>query len=390
MKKTKKLNSAKIEELADQDDNIDSKNNKSTSTSPSSNRNKKETNVKLRKNKDRAYSSGGEIEDNEHEVDSNNHKEDINDEDDDEHHHHKNHHHDGDDEHHGHSHVPTFFSIPYILKKAGEIASNNREFLIYIWANLIWLIFTLGVFIVLDIPKMIQQVDLRREVLFVWCTLTMIPNIIIFFFDDTDYKTLEKLESEKQERKKKRDDERKEKKKAKIKEKLNKYTPTQRLLLNTAVYLCLLLLVVLLAWQTYRWYLKTQQNIEERIKGHHIQTGDTQLSEMVSVKKQKKSQENIGSKLALVMKSGKSQLGYKSTLKTLRNGKAKLVLISNNCPALRRSEIEYYAYLSKTKFHLFNGNNIDLGTGCGKHFRVSVMSITDAGDSDILTALGAK
>ncbi|GAM20370.1 hypothetical protein SAMD00019534_035450, partial [Acytostelium subglobosum LB1] len=107
---------------------------------------------------------------------------------------------------------------------------------------------------------------------------------------------------------------------------------------------------------------------------------------MVSTKKQKKSQENISSKLALVMKSGKSQLGYKSTLKTLRSGKSKLILISNNCPPLRRSEIEYYAMLSKTNVHLYNGNNIDLGTGCGKKFRVSVMSITHEGDSDILTS----
>eukprot|EP01133_Synstelium_polycarpum_P013677 gene13677-16106_t len=101
---------------------------------------------------------------------------------------------------------------------------------------------------------------------------------------------------------------------------------------------------------------------------------------------EKKSQENIGQKLALVMKSGKSELGYKSVLKTIRAGKSKLILISNNCPPLRRSEIEYYAMLSKTNVHLFNGNNIDLGTGCGKKFRVSVMSVTNEGDSDILTA----
>ena len=35
------------------------------------------------------------------------------------------------------------------------------------------------------------------------------------------------------------------------------------------------------------------------------------------------------------MKSGKYTLGYKSTLKTLRQGKAKLVIISNNTPQLR-------------------------------------------------------
>lgn len=42
---------------------------------------------------------------------------------------------------------------------------------------------------------------------------------------------------------------------------------------------------------------------------------------MVAVKKSKKSQESINSRLALVMKSGKYTLGYKTTLKTLRSGK---------------------------------------------------------------------
>lgn len=39
---------------------------------------------------------------------------------------------------------------------------------------------------------------------------------------------------------------------------------------------------------------------------------------------QKKSQENINSRLALVMKSGKYTLGYKTCLKTLRSGKGAL------------------------------------------------------------------
>lgn len=37
---------------------------------------------------------------------------------------------------------------------------------------------------------------------------------------------------------------------------------------------------------------------------------------------------------------------------------AKLVLISGNCPPLRRSELEYYAMLSKTPVHLYAGSNV--------------------------------
>merc|ERR1712060_381741 len=101
--------------------------------------------------------------------------------------------------------------------------------------------------------------------------------------------------------------------------------------------------------------------------------------------------ENINSRLALVMKSGKALLGYKTSLKSLRQGKAKIVLIANNCPPLRRSEIEYYAMLAKTVVHPYAGNNITLGTACGKMFRTTVVTVTDPGDSDILgsTELGA-
>ncbi|KAG2492545.1 hypothetical protein HYH03_009210 [Edaphochlamys debaryana] len=84
------------------------------------------------------------------------------------------------------------------------------------------------------------------------------------------------------------------------------------------------------------------------------------------------------------MKSGKYTLGYKTCLKTLRSGKAKLVIICNNCPAVRKSEVEYYAMLAKTGVHHYGGNNVDLGTACGKYYRVSVLAITDPGDSDII------
>jgi large subunit ribosomal protein L30e len=99
---------------------------------------------------------------------------------------------------------------------------------------------------------------------------------------------------------------------------------------------------------------------------------------------QKKAIESINSRLQLVMKSGKASLGYKETLKTLRNNKAVVVIISSNCPPLRKSEIEYYAMLSKTETILYNGSNTDLGTACGKYYRVSVLSVTNPGDSDIL------
>ena len=56
----------------------------------------------------------------------------------------------------------------------------------------------------------------------------------------------------------------------------------------------------------------------------------------------------------------------------------------------RKSEIEYYAMLAKTGVHHYTGNNIELGTACGRYFRVSVLSITDPGDSDIIRSMPSE
>jgi large subunit ribosomal protein L30e len=100
--------------------------------------------------------------------------------------------------------------------------------------------------------------------------------------------------------------------------------------------------------------------------------------------KKTKTSDSINSRLALVMKSGKVTLGYKSTLKVsshpsytcsfllpyshsfpaqvIRSGKAKLIIIAGNTPPLRKSELEYYAMLGKTAVHHFNGNNVSRHT----------------------------
>ena len=92
----------------------------------------------------------------------------------------------------------------------------------------------------------------------------------------------------------------------------------------------------------------------------------------------------MNSRIKLVMKSGKAILGYKASIKALRTQKAKMILIASNCPPLRKSEVEYMAMLSKTMVHHYTGDNTELGTACGKFFNASVMTIIDAGDSDIL------
>ena len=104
---------------------------------------------------------------------------------------------------------------------------------------------------------------------------------------------------------------------------------------------------------------------------------------------QKKQQDSMNSRLKLVMKSGKAILGYKAAIKSLRKSKSRMILIASNCPPLRKSEVEYLSMLAKTPVHHYTGDNTALGTACGKFFNCSILSIIDAGDSDILSSTGA-
>jgi large subunit ribosomal protein L30e len=151
---------------------------------------------------------------------------------------------------------------------------------------------------------------------------------------------------------------------------------------------------------------------------------------------QKRQQEGINAKIALMIKSGKYVLGYKETLDTIRKGQgfirhifssyftilvfilvpgafffstyprrfaAKVILVSSNIPPLRKAEIEYYSMLARVPVHHYNGSlllstffllyhslfplsllaNVTLGTACGKYFRVGTLCCVDPGDSDI-------
>ena len=84
------------------------------------------------------------------------------------------------------------------------------------------------------------------------------------------------------------------------------------------------------------------------------------------------SSDNMNQKLALCVRSGKFRvgkfvlfanpfLGYKQAQKSLRQGSCKLIVISNNTPAIRRTNLEYNAILGGSKVLHFEGNNVELG-----------------------------
>ncbi|MCC6015435.1 MAG: 50S ribosomal protein L30e [Desulfurococcaceae archaeon] len=94
--------------------------------------------------------------------------------------------------------------------------------------------------------------------------------------------------------------------------------------------------------------------------------------------------------LKFVVRTGKVIVGARKTLKMLKLGKIKYIVIASNIPDELRQDIEYYAKLSNVKVIRFPGTNKDLGTVIGKLFGVAVLGIQDPGQVpyEVLDKLG--
>jgi len=88
------------------------------------------------------------------------------------------------------------------------------------------------------------------------------------------------------------------------------------------------------------------------------------------------------------VKKGKVKLGVKQTRQTLKDGTAKLVIISKNCPY--SDEINELAKKKKIPVYHSSANSTDLGYTCGKNFAVSVFAVLDDGGSNILNIIKKK
>ena len=102
-------------------------------------------------------------------------------------------------------------------------------------------------------------------------------------------------------------------------------------------------------------------------------------------KKSKKDKEHpLASAIRLAVESGKVEFGSRKSLKNSILGKAKLFVIASNLPSDVKEDVLKYSKASETPVIEFEGNNMELGSICGKPFSVSVLSVYDAGASNLL------
>ncbi|GEM_PF-200129 len=90
--------------------------------------------------------------------------------------------------------------------------------------------------------------------------------------------------------------------------------------------------------------------------------------------------------------TGAVLFGTKSSEKSIKNGTAKLLVITSNIPQLAREKLVSFAQISQTPAYMFAGTGLELGSVCGKPFTISVMAIEDEGKSKVLeiVASGAE
>lgn len=96
---------------------------------------------------------------------------------------------------------------------------------------------------------------------------------------------------------------------------------------------------------------------------------------------------DIEKELSRAMLTGKVILGTDRSLKAVKRGEAKMVLLASNCPEDIAEDFMYYSKISGLKVVRLNKNSRELGTICGVPFTVSVVSVVDPGDSAILSAV---
>jgi large subunit ribosomal protein L30e len=93
---------------------------------------------------------------------------------------------------------------------------------------------------------------------------------------------------------------------------------------------------------------------------------------------------DLANDIRLAVDSGRAVFGVNKTSKTILTSEAKIVIVASKNKGDRLSDILHLAKLSEVRVRVFDGTPMNLGIVCGKPFSVSVLSILDPGNSNIL------
>lgn len=93
---------------------------------------------------------------------------------------------------------------------------------------------------------------------------------------------------------------------------------------------------------------------------------------------------DIQKSIRMASDTGNVLFGHNSSVQSITQGKTKLVLIAKNVSNDVMVEVTKKCKLAEVPYYLFEGTSMELGSICGKPYPISVMSVLEEGDSDIL------
>lgn len=95
-------------------------------------------------------------------------------------------------------------------------------------------------------------------------------------------------------------------------------------------------------------------------------------------------------RIAQAVATGNVIIGTDKSLKALKRGQAKLVIVSSNCARDTLEDAKHYSKLSNVELRIFDGDSIALGLACGKPFSVDMLAVLEPGNSNILSIEGRR
>ena len=75
------------------------------------------------------------------------------------------------------------------------------------------------------------------------------------------------------------------------------------------------------------------------------------------------------------LKENKVVLGSKRTVKYLKLGRVRTIIVANNCPESVKKDLGHYTKLTGIKLENFDGTAKQLGILCGKPFSIASLAI---------------
>lgn len=97
---------------------------------------------------------------------------------------------------------------------------------------------------------------------------------------------------------------------------------------------------------------------------------------------------DLSKEIREAVKTGKVIFGSDKSIKAIKQGHAKLVIISSTAPQGVKADLERYTKLANIPLRIFKGDSSELGLACGKPFLVSALAVLDPGTSDIMNLEG--